>query len=78
MCRPGRDLVYSDVGEQVLLPVDVHLEVHPAAGAVRLAAGVTDIGVGGSRGQHHLLDGLAHLFLAAAVPEVSSRTAPST
>jgi hypothetical protein len=70
--RSGRDLVIvlpvtTNVGEQILLRVDVHIDVHMAAGAVRLAAGVADIGVGGPGGDHHLLDGLSDLFLRTAV-----------
>jgi hypothetical protein len=68
--RPGRDLVLpvtTDIGEQIPLIVDVHIDGDVGAGPVRLAAGVAHIRVGGSGGNHHLLDGLADLLLAAAL-----------
>jgi hypothetical protein len=68
VCRAGRDLVYRPVGQQLLLAVDGHLEVHVGAGAARRTAGVADLGQSGAGVQHHLLDGLAQLLLAAAVP----------
>ena len=72
MRRAGRDLVIivpvtAHVGQQILLVVDVHIDGHVAARAMSAARGVADIGVGGAGGDHHLLDGLPDLFLAAAL-----------
>ena len=35
---------------------------------VRLSGGIPDVGVAGAGGDHHALDHLPHLFLAACVP----------
>ena len=57
----------GDIGQQVLLVVDIDIDGHVAARAVGGPGGVADVGVGGPGGDHHLLDRLSDLFLAAAL-----------
>jgi len=69
--RPGRDLVVilpitTNIGEQVLLVRDLFRRHSRCRPPVRLAAGMADIGIGPPGPDHHLLDGLPDLFLAAA------------